>query len=115
MRQFGTLLKFHLDASGRSLSSWARTAGISQGFASNLLAGRRTPPLARVEAWCTSLGLTGEERQHFCDQAAIAHLPAAAQARLIQLLDDAADMLETVRELRESPRARALASRGAQA
>jgi hypothetical protein len=92
MMRFGTLLKHHIAASGRSISAWARMVGITQGFASNLMAGRRTPPLRELEAWADSLALADEERQRFLDLAAIAHLPAAAQARLVDLLEDAAGL-----------------------
>jgi len=103
MMLFGSLLKHHIAASGRSLSAWARTVGITQGFASNLLAGRRTPPLRELESWADSLGIAGEERQRFIDLAAIAHLPATAQARMVDLLDDAAGLRARARLLRVGP------------
>jgi hypothetical protein len=97
--QFGSLLKHHIASSGRSISAWARTVGITQGFASNLMAGRRTPPLKEMERWADSLRLAGEERQRFIDLAAIAHLPATAQARLVALIDDAAGLRAQARLL----------------
>jgi hypothetical protein len=99
MQLFGNLLKHHICATGRSLSAWARTVGITQGFASNLLAGRRTPPLKELETWADSLALAGEERQLFLDLAAIAHLPTTAQSRLVALLDDAAGLRAQARLL----------------
>jgi hypothetical protein len=105
MMLFGRLLKLHIQASGRSISAWARMVGITQGFASNLMAGRRTPPLRELETWADSLALGGEERQRFLDLAAIAHLPAAAQVRLVALLDDAAGLRMRVRLLGEGPSA----------
>jgi hypothetical protein len=103
MMLFGTLLKHHISASGRSLSAWARAVGITQGFASNLLAGRRTPPLGELETWADSLGLAGEERQRFIDLAAIAHCPHPAQARLVALLDSAAGLRAQARLLQAVP------------
>ncbi len=99
MMPFGRLLKHHISASGRSISAWSRAVGITQGFASNLTAGRRTPPLGELERWADSLTLVGDERQRFIDLAAIAHLPATAQARLIALLDDAAGLRTRARLL----------------
>jgi transcriptional regulator with XRE-family HTH domain len=106
MRLFGNLLKAHISASGRSISEWARTVGITQGFASNLLAGRRTPPLRELEAWADSFGIAGDERQRFIDLAAIAHLPDTAQERLVALLDDAAGLRAQARLLPAEPSAR---------
>ncbi len=90
MDSFGVVLKSLLDARGQTVSGWARLMGIAQGFASNVLSGRRTPPLEAIEKWAESFRLTGFERVRFIDLAVVAHLPAPSQPRFLAILEEQA-------------------------
>ena len=85
---FGTVLRQLIDARGLTLSHWARSVGIAQGFASNVVSGRRTPPLDAIDAWADSLHLAGDERSTFLDLAAVAHLPKQSQARFLTVIEE---------------------------
>lgn len=52
----------------------------------------KPPPLDRVPAWGRALGFTGAALRRLEDLAAIAHLPPAAQARFVALVDRQDDM-----------------------
>jgi transcriptional regulator with XRE-family HTH domain len=88
MDRFGAVLKRLLDARGQTVSGWAGLMGIGQGFASNVLSGRRTPPLDAIEKWAESFRLTGFERVRFIDLAVVAHLPAQAQPRFLAIIEE---------------------------
>jgi transcriptional regulator with XRE-family HTH domain len=88
MDSFGVVLKRLLDARGQTVSGWARLMGIAQGFASNVLSGRRTPPLEAVEKWAESFRLTGYDRVRFIDLAVVAHLPEQSQPRFLAILEE---------------------------
>lgn len=90
MERFGVVLKRLLDARGQTVSGWARLMGIAQGFASNVLSGRRTPPLEAIEKWAESFRLTGFERVRFIDLAVVAHLPEQSQPRFLAILEEQA-------------------------
>lgn len=55
-------------------------------YLSQVIAGKKPPPLDHLPAWADALKLTGEQRQRFEDFAAIAHLPEVVQPRFIALL-----------------------------
>jgi transcriptional regulator with XRE-family HTH domain len=73
--------------------------GIAQGFASNVLSGRRTPPLAALEKWAESLRLTGSERVRFIDLALVAHLPAPAQPRFLAIIEEQSRLQAEIQRL----------------
>jgi len=88
MDRFGAVLKRLLDERGQTVSGWARLMGIAQGFASNVLSGRRTPPLEAIDRWAESFRLTGFDRVRFIDLAVVAHLPEQSQPRFLAILEE---------------------------
>jgi len=88
MDRFGVVLKRLLDARGQTVTGWARLMGIAQGFASNVLSGRRTPPLDELEKWAESFRLTGSERVRFIDLAVVAHLPEQSHPRFLAIIEE---------------------------
>lgn len=76
-----------------------RAIDSAQGYLSKVLAGTKPPPMDRIEAWATALGLTGADRERFIDLAAIAHLPAEVQPRFVDMLNRMAHADEREREL----------------
>jgi transcriptional regulator with XRE-family HTH domain len=92
MDHFGEYVRRLLDARGWTISHWARMVGIAQGFASNVVSGRRTPPLDAIDLWADSFALTGDERLRFIDLAAVSHLPKRSQARFLAVIDEQARM-----------------------
>ena len=56
------------------------------GYLSQVIAGKKPPPMDRVEAWADALDLKGRERDRFIDLACIAHLPTNVQGRFEALL-----------------------------
>ncbi len=85
METFGLTLARLLRERNCSVSSWARSVGITQGYASNLILGRRNPPFNRGLAWGKRFKLKEIQLQDFLDQVALAHLPAPYRARLLRL------------------------------
>jgi transcriptional regulator with XRE-family HTH domain len=114
MDRFGVVLKRLLDARGLTVSAWARNMGIAQGFASNVLSGRRTPPLEALDKWAEALRLTGFDRVRFIDLAVVAHLPVQSQTRFLAILDEQSRLQVEVQQLSQGgnhPVARAAAAR----
>ncbi len=85
METFGLTLARLLRARKCSVSSWARQVGITQGYASNLILGRRNPPFSSGLAWAKSFKLPDGELQDFLDLVALSHLPPPYRARLQRL------------------------------
>jgi len=85
METFGLTLARLLRARKCSVSDWARQVGITQGYASNLILGRRNPPYDRGVAWAKRFKLTAGKRQDFLDLVALSHLPPPYRARLLRL------------------------------
>ncbi len=100
MDHFGVVLKHLLAVRGQSVSGWARRMGIAQGFASNMLSGRRRPPLEVIEEWADFFRLHGHERVRFIDLAVIAHLPAPAQQRFLRIIEQQALLQAEIARLR---------------
>jgi hypothetical protein len=68
------------------ISDWSRREHLSQGYASNLCAGRRAPPLMRVDGWAARLGLDGDEAECFRCAAVLANIPRDVLPHLEHLL-----------------------------
>jgi transcriptional regulator with XRE-family HTH domain len=85
METFGLTLARLLRARKCSVSAWARQVGITQGYASNLILGRRNPPFDRGLAWAKRFKLAAGELQDFLDLVALSHLPPPYRARLQRL------------------------------
>jgi transcriptional regulator with XRE-family HTH domain len=85
METFGLALARLLRARKCSVSDWARQVGITQGYASNLILGRRNPPFDRGVVWAKRFKLTAGEHQDFLDLVALSHLPPPYRARLLRL------------------------------
>ncbi len=85
METFGLALARLLRARQCSVSSWARQVGITQGYASNLILGRRNPPFSRGLVWAKRFKLTAGELQEILDLVALSHLPPPYRARLQRL------------------------------
>ena len=107
METFGLALARLLRARNCSVSAWARQVGITQGYASNLILGRRNPPFERGLAWGKRFKLTADELQDFLDQVALSHLPHPYRARLQRLKAENERLRWLLRRKGASPRASA--------
>jgi transcriptional regulator with XRE-family HTH domain len=87
---FGQFMKERWEKLGLHQAEFCRRVGKPAGWVQQIREGKKTPPLGEMTTWANVLELTGVERQRFFDLAAIAHLPADAQPRFLQLADDAA-------------------------
>jgi transcriptional regulator with XRE-family HTH domain len=82
---FGELLAHHLAKNGLSQSDLSRRVGDPQAWISQIIKGKRTPPLDRIESWADALHLTGPERERFILEAHLAHCTPVIAARFRQL------------------------------
>ena len=112
METFGLALARLLRARNCSVSSWARQVGITQGYASNLILGRRNPPFERGLAWGKRFKLSASELQDFLDQVALSHLPHPYRARLQRLKTENERLRWLLKRQGASPRAGKRASAG---
>lgn len=78
--RFGSRRKFIIAAEGEDRAQ----AGVS--YFSQVVAGKKPPPLHRLEAWADALGLQGAERERFVDLACIEHLPEEVRPRFRAIL-----------------------------
>ena len=83
---FSECLRLALQTAGLSQRDFANKAGISRGFPPLLLAGKRTPPLECINAWCRVLHLAPgtPERIAFERAAYLSHAPEEVR----QMVDD---------------------------
>ena len=67
------------------LRMFAALGETSHGHVSNILTGRRRPPLDKVAMWAELLGIDGEEREEFVRQAELMHTPAGVLAEYLRM------------------------------
>src|SRR3954468_16926301 len=72
---FGELLRHAIVSKNTSISGWAQRVGCTHGQISNIIAGRRSPPLDRLDQWCAELGLAEQARERFVVLACLTHAP----------------------------------------
>ncbi len=72
---FGDLLRQVILSKNASVSAWAQRVELTHGQISNIIAGRRCPPLDQLERWCDELGLVDDVRARFLQLAWLAHAP----------------------------------------
>lgn len=89
---FGAHLQSLLTERGLSGLGFARRVGTASSTISQISSGKRTPPLERMDAWATALGLKGAARARFIELAQLAHCPepiareyVRQQERLLEL------------------------------
>ncbi len=61
--------------------------GCAGPFVNQIIRGKRTPPLDRIDAWATALELDDATRASFRRLAAISHLPREVQAEFTELIE----------------------------
>jgi hypothetical protein len=86
MKSFSLLLRDVLAKRTMRISEWSRREHLSQGYVSNLCAGRRAPPLAKVAGWAERLELEGDERQRFWQAAVLANIPRDVLPHVLSML-----------------------------
>jgi len=86
MKTFAMLLREALAGRDMRISEWSRREHLSQGYVSNLCAGRRAPPLAKVAGWAERLELEDEERLRFWQAAVLANIPRGVLPHVLRLL-----------------------------
>lgn len=75
---FGGFLAERIERAHLTRIAFAKAIGSSSGFMTDVIKGRRTPPLDRLDTWADVLGVTGAERQQFLLLAGLAHIPDQA-------------------------------------
>lgn len=65
-----------------------------QAYLGQVMAGKKPPPMDRLESWADALKLSGDPRQRFFDLACIAHLPREYQARFVAFIDGESEQSE---------------------
>ncbi len=68
------------------LREFARLVERDPGFISQIINGKRSPPLESITEWAKILEIPKAERQLFCDLAWVAHLPKQLQARFAEIV-----------------------------
>jgi hypothetical protein len=86
MKPFAMLLRDVLAGRNMRISEWSRREHLSQGYVSNLCAGRRAPPLAKVAGWAERLELADGERVRFWQAAVLANIPREVLPHVLRLL-----------------------------
>lgn len=77
---FGQLLKQELARKAMSALAYAQRLGYRRnGFVSNVISGKRTPPLDKLDTWMDALDLPAAERAEWWLQANLAHAPEAVR------------------------------------
>ncbi len=90
--EFGKHLKARISREYRSLRAFVREAGegtredSAVGYLSKVIAGKKPPPLDRIDAWASALKLEGADLEHFLDLACLAHLPEVVRPRFERIL-----------------------------
>jgi transcriptional regulator with XRE-family HTH domain len=82
---FGELLRHAIVSKNTSISGWAQRVGCTHGQISNIIAGRRSPPLEQLDRWCAELGLADQARERFVNLAYLAHAPEQVRALVERL------------------------------
>jgi hypothetical protein len=102
MKSFATLLRDGLARRNMRISEWSRREHLSQGYVSNLCAGRRAPPLAKVAGWSERLEFNEHERVRFWNAAVLANIPRDVLPHVLRLLvaegQTRLDLLEDVEQ-----------------
>jgi hypothetical protein len=85
---FGAYLKGRIDELFPSQRAFIRAAeganriNSGQGYLSQVIAGKKPPPIKRLDAWAKALELSEAEKERFLDLACIAHMHPLMRARL---------------------------------
>lgn len=107
MLTFSTMLRDLLTKRNLRISDWSRREHLSQGYVSNLCAGRRSPPLMRIDGWATRLGLAGDEAECFRCAAVMANIPRDVMPHLERLIaaqgQSRRDILDMMERRRTDP------------
>lgn len=85
---FARLLRAALERDEGRTGTWlAERLGFTQQHASDIITGKHRPPRGKIEAMAELLGLEGDQRQTFLDEAYLTHVPDFIRARLTRLED----------------------------
>lgn len=89
---FAGILAKRIDAMFDSRRAFIRAAepkaneNAAQSYLSQVIAGKKPPPIDRIDAWADALELKDKERDHFIDLACLAHLPIEVQPHFEKIL-----------------------------
>ena len=72
---FGKLLAQHLKRRRLSARGFALQVKVGTSFLRFVMLGERPVPPKRIEVWADVLGLSGEERERFVEEAWLTHAP----------------------------------------
>jgi transcriptional regulator with XRE-family HTH domain len=72
---FGALVTAHLERCALSQRAFAELVGMRQGQVNDLVRGRFPMPVRRIEAWADALGLAGDDRDRFREEALLTRAP----------------------------------------
>lgn len=72
---FGDMLAARIEGAGLTRIAFAKEVESSSGFMTDVIKGRRTPPLDRLDRWIEVLGLSPKEADQFRFLAGVAHIP----------------------------------------
>lgn len=82
MALFGERLALAIPRAKLNITKMAERVNTSHSMISQVISGKNTPPLEKMDAWATALGLEDQERTEFIDLAAIAHIDEPARSRI---------------------------------
>lgn len=85
MHAFGAALRAHLERIGTTRARFAATVGVGRSLITDIIAGRRAPPMARVDAWADALRIPKPERRQWRRLAALAHAHPEVQELVAEL------------------------------
>ncbi len=98
MPGFGELLGKLLKERKLSQQTLAQHVGVSQATVSQVILGKTRPRLAKIRKWADGLGLQGQDREAFVQEAALCHAPP----EVLELVDQLRRDLERCRKKNRS-------------
>ena len=107
--KFGILIKRLINEKYKSIREFCRIAepksnnNGSTAYISNVMAGKRPPPIEKIDKWINALELDKEEAKKFLYLACVAHLPKEVQPEFEKLLDEIEELKDEVKKLRGLP------------
>jgi len=82
---FGDILAEKIKAKGWTVREFARRSSSNDALVSRVIRAKRSPPLARLDAWAAALGLSGADRIEFIERGRLAVCPPEIVTLIAQL------------------------------
>jgi transcriptional regulator with XRE-family HTH domain len=82
---FGPFLQLALDRKMMSQREFAKRAHSSSASLSQIISGKRTPPLDQIDNWANILDLKGEDRVSFLELACLEHCPEPLRQEYLRM------------------------------